>query len=277
MLKMELRLKLKKYRLSKLGEGSFTHVYQALNKKNENDVLVVKQLNLDFKDNEKVLDRFNQEFEILKKFENRDGFPIRISRGQLASLPYLAYEYIPGNSLINSLKSWSENRFQPIVCSNIILSLLNIISLLHLEKIVHSDISPENLILNKNKISLIDFGCAQILSGNSLANQWIGKPSYLSPEQARGENWDQRSDIYQIGIIFYEMLCGQKYNLGKSAKEKIAFASNPIAPSYEKIPLILRPLIESMLKVNPDERITTVDSYRKKINYSITVLRKNNL
>jgi len=237
--------------------------------------LLFKILTAKYSKNKVVKERFEKEFEVLKELNSSGSFfPRNPLRGSYAGSTYLAYEYIAGDTLISLFKN-QESAFSDIhYCCAVLKDLLTAINVLHSRpcSIVHSDISPENVLLHDGKLYLIDMGCAQNLIDGRLAEKWIGKPSYLSPEQARGENWDQKSDLYQAGIVFYEMLTGERWNRGTTQKEKIVFASNPENTHYSSIPVKLRPLLRAMLSVDRSKRIDTAALCLRRLQFAITAL-----
>src|SRR5690606_22099289 len=123
---------------------------------------------------------------------------------------YMVMEYVDGMTL----KEYIQH-FSPIPVSeavDIMKQIASAISHAHENDIVHRDIKPQNILINKNgQVKVTDFGIAMALSATSLTqtNSILGSVHYLSPEQARGGQATKKSDIYSIGIVFFELLTGR--------------------------------------------------------------------
>lgn len=140
--------------------------------------------------------------------------------------PYLVIEYVPGPSLASYLKSLHDNKQRlPIgMVAQILKSIANALDFAHSNGIVHRDIKPANVLLRSHsgiiepnkplpldvEPVLTDFGLVRLLDStmHTTAGSVSGTPTYMSPEQARGEKVDKRTDIYSLGIMLYEMLAG---------------------------------------------------------------------
>ena len=140
--------------------------------------------------------------------------------------PYLVMEYVPGPSLASYLKNYHDNKKRlPIgIVAHILTSMASALDYAHLKGIVHRDIKPANVLLRSHSEPielgkplpadvepvLTDFGLVRLLDStmHTTAGSVSGTPAYMSPEQARGEKVDKRTDIYALGIMLYEMLAG---------------------------------------------------------------------
>lgn len=258
---VSIRLNRQRYVLLPLCRGSASQIYRAVPERGENGSmgeLAVKVLRRNMIRSTAIRERFRIEARLLNQLSH-PGIPERLIKGRLGKRPFLAYHYIPGASLLEILKhAFYTQGIVPWVACELQRQILETLTYLHGQKrpIVHSDISPENLLLDpQSRVHLIDFGSAQILEKkNGLASRWIGKPSYLSPEQARGLPWDTRSDLYQTGILFFELLTGRKFNTGLGLLEARALAANPPIVDYAGVPHALRPVLNGLLAVHPDRR-----------------------
>lgn len=290
----QFRVKYRTYDLMQLGTGSFVDIYQGFRRRGDSDhSLLIKVLSPKYRDNDIVKSRFSQEYEVLSELSRVPAYFARNPvRGKSAGVPYLAYDFIEGESLLALLKRRDPLLGDVSVCCAVLRHLLTSINLLHQRSpgIVHSDISPENVLVrsseqeddpehspgsnpeNNLELHLIDMGCSQYVHGDHLADKWVGKPSYLSPEQARGEPWGRKSDLYQAGIVFYELLTGERWNQGKSQKEKVVFASNPGPTQLAHIPVRLRPLLRSMLAVDTNDRLESAVLGLKRLDFALSSL-----
>lgn len=265
-----VRIGRSQYQLEKLGEGSFADLYRAVPRLQSSATLFVKHLQEKYQSNRTVRARLSLEYRLLREFAPLSSqVPQAPRSGKISSRPYVAYAYIEGASLMSMLKSHDRHDFSLRRSLKIMQSLLGALETLHgrTPSVVHSDISPENILIFEDQVSLIDFGCAQEITPERSARQWLGKPGYLSPEQAQGQSWGLPSDIYQCGVVFYEMLRGRRWNTGSTSGERIAFSSQPTGQhaAIGKVPPRARPLLRSMLDANPASRPASLSLCRQRL------------
>lgn len=132
--------------------------------------------------------------------------------GQDISLPYIVMEYVKGRTVSELLKNGDALPINEAV--QISIGILSALEYSHREGIVHRDIKPGNIMLTHDgKVKVMDFGIARALTDSSATmtqtNSVVGLAQYLSPEQARGEVVDSRSDLYSAGCLLYELLTGR--------------------------------------------------------------------
>ena len=158
-----------------------------------------------------LLERFRREEEIGRMLDH-PGI-IKTLDGEQRSSLYMVLEWVEGRSLRAVM---NEKRPLPIDRAvAIILSLCEALDAMHKRGIVHRDLKPENVVLvgDGDQIKIVDFGIAMLEEARRIthagASPMLGTPDYISPEQVQGKRGDQRSDIYALGIIFYEMLTGR--------------------------------------------------------------------
>jgi serine/threonine protein kinase len=186
--------------------------------------------------------------------------------------PYLIMEYIPGPSLAAYLKRLQEKKQQlPIgLVAQILKSMASALDYAHLKGIVHRDIKPANVLLRSQSESvefdkplpadvepiLTDFGLVRLLDStmHTTAGSVSGTPAYMSPEQARGEKVDKRTDIYSLGIMLYEMLAGGvPFQSDTTFGMLMQHISEP-PPPIKGISTELQLLIERALAKKPEDR-----------------------
>ena len=182
------------------------------------------------------LRQWQQECEILSALQH-PAIPRPVAI-RSAPQPFMAYPYIPGHSL----KRFAERRLdagsstlEETIAVGI--SLLRVLGYLHkrLKPIAHGDVRMENVLLDRHRyVRLIDFGCAH-MPGNGTYSGWVAAPRYLSPEQARGEPWDCRSDLYQVGLIMYELLVRRPFNRAQGSRAAMLKASTPDAFPIDEV------------------------------------------
>ena len=170
---------------------------------------------------------------------------------------YISMEYLEGGSLSEKINAGMQE-------SEILDLMQNICSCLDFvnrKGIVHRDIKPSNILFHTDGTAkLTDFGIAKQLNNDqdlTIDGTAFGSPYYISPEQAEGQTLDGRADIYALGIIFHEMLTGQKPFAEKSHIETIlAHLTHPI-PKLPKAFSKYQVLMERMIAKNPDDRVTS--------------------
>jgi len=173
---------------------------------------------------------------------------------------FIAMEYFPRGDLKARLQDAMDTG-EALDCLRGIASAL---SAVHAKGIVHRDLKPANIMLRDDgQMVLIDFGIAWQVGNNSRSTaigMLRGSPYYMSPEQAQGKDLDERSDIYSLGVILYEMLTGTKPYTGLTAFEVLQqHVSDPV-PQLPPQLGHLQPLVESMMAKSHEERIPDADA-----------------
>jgi DNA-binding NarL/FixJ family response regulator len=178
-------------------------------------------------------ERFQREYEIISSIQHRAIAEI-YDFGALPNHQYLAMEYIPCGDLRDRLRN-------PMSVDDSLYYLRSIaeaLRVIHVFGILHRDLKPANVMLREdNSPVLIDFGLARrsVEAGTTSVGQVLGSPYYISPEQSQGLKVDARTDLYSLGVMFFEMLTGHRPYIGKSAMEIMeqhATAQVPRLPSH---------------------------------------------
>lgn len=227
----EVQLNIGRYRMEPFTEGGICVVMRGMPLEPDKPKLAVKMVREQWLNHQAVRRQFTNESQIVRELRHPQ-LPKYQSRGLIEGKAYFAYQFIEGFQLINL--SQEQQRFPPALVKqlavDIIAQLLEQLQSFHtsLKPVVHGDISSENILIdNKQKVYLMDFGCAHFTKqANKEAYQWLAKPSFISAEQARGDVWDHRSDLFQIGILYYELLKNQRWNQGRSKRDKVLFAAS---------------------------------------------------
>lgn len=194
--------------LEKIGAGGMAVVYRAkcllLNR-----TVAVKMLRDDLDSNEEFLRRFNIEAQSAASLTNQHIVSI-YDVGKDDNINYIVMEYVEGETLKEFIKDNSPINWQQSV--RISMGIADALSEAHKKHIIHRDIKPQNIIVTADgNIKVTDFGIARVSSGATISvdGDVLGSVHYLSPEQARGGYVDERSDIYSLGVVMYEMLTGK--------------------------------------------------------------------
>jgi serine/threonine-protein kinase len=186
-----------------------------------------------------------------------------------AEVPYIVMEYVEGQTLRDVLKI--EGRLPPRRAMEIVAEVCGALDFSHRNGIVHRDIKPANVMITRaGAVKVMDFGIARAIADNSATVTQtaavIGTAQYLSPEQARGETVDARSDVYSTGCLLYELVTGHPPFTGDSPVA-VAYQhvrENPVVPSSENpaIPRALDSIVMKALAKNPMNRYQTAGEMR---------------
>jgi formylglycine-generating enzyme required for sulfatase activity/tRNA A-37 threonylcarbamoyl transferase component Bud32 len=197
-----------------LGEGGMGAVYRGLQRSLKRRV-ALKVLSPNLAADNRLLQRFEQEARISSTLSSPNIVHV-YAAGEWEGNHFFAMEFVEGTDLYDIIKARKdENRpFKPEEAADVIVQAARGLSEAGKYGIVHRDIKPPNLMVTKQGlVKIADFGIVKVLGESQLTmeGQAVGTPSYVSPEQGRGEaTVDQRSDLYSLGVVFYELLCGQK-------------------------------------------------------------------
>ncbi|HEV7713991.1 MAG TPA: protein kinase [Steroidobacteraceae bacterium] len=179
--------------------------------------------------------------------------------GVHAGREYLAMEYFPRGDL----KARLYNGITEMEALRYVEDIASALRIVHHAGILHRDLKPPNVMLRDNDdVALIDFGLARNLEGGLQSTRTgvlRGSPYYMSPEQALGEQLDARTDIYSLGIIFYEMLTGRKPFAGTSAIEVLQEHVNAPVPQLPERYAHHQPFLARMLAKSRDERFGSAE------------------
>jgi len=194
--------------IEELGKGGMGKVYRVLDKK-LNEEVALKLIKPEIASDKKTLERFSNELKIARKIVHKNiGRMYHLSEDQ--GTYYITMEYVAGENLKSSIK-----RFGPLPIGKTIFLAEQIcrgLSEAHKLGVVHRDLKPGNIMIDtEGNARIMDFGIARSLKERGITGEGmiIGTPEYMSPEQVEGKGVDQRSDIYSLGIILYEMVTGR--------------------------------------------------------------------
>lgn len=192
-----------------VGQGGMATVYLA-RQRSMNRNAALKFLPSVYMNDEAYLQRFEREVKIVSRLEHRNIVPV-YDFGEFEGQPYIAMRYMPAGS-VEDLLAAGPISLQRV--SSIIEQVGAALDYAHQKGILHRDLKPSNILLDDGGGAFItDFGIARILGegGGVITTQGvIGTPSYMSPEQARAEPLDGRSDIYSLGVMLFELATGRR-------------------------------------------------------------------
>jgi DNA-binding NarL/FixJ family response regulator len=198
-------------------------------------------------------ERFQREYEIISSIAHRAIAEI-YDFGALPDQQYLAMEYIPCGDLRDRLRnplSLDESLFY-------LRSIAEALRVIHVFGVLHRDLKPANVMLREdNSPVLIDFGLARRAvedAGTTGAGQVLGSPYYISPEQAQGQRVDARTDLYSLGVMFFEMLTGQRPYTGRTAMAIMAQHVGSPVPTLPENVVLQQALIDKLMAKRLEDR-----------------------
>jgi serine/threonine protein kinase len=191
-----------------LGEGGMAAVYKAYQPAMERYV-AIKVLPRHMSTSEEFILRFRREAKMLAQLQHVHILPV-FDYGEQDGYPYIVMPFVPSGTLADILKN---NRLSLSEVRRILTQIGDALSYAHGRGMIHRDIKPSNILVDdRGNCLLTDFGLARMTEEPARltsSGAVMGTPAYMSPEQGTGANIDQRSDIYSLGIILYEMLTGR--------------------------------------------------------------------
>jgi eukaryotic-like serine/threonine-protein kinase len=197
-----------RYRLeSKLGSGGMSTVYLANDEVLDRPV-AVKLLHREISEEADQLERFRREARAAARLSHPNLVGV-IDAGEDDGRPYIVFEYIDGRTLKRRIQEEG-----PLPVDEAVAYAIEIgrgLTAAHARKLVHRDVKPQNVLIDPDgRAKVTDFGIARSLEqkGMTATGRVLGTTDYVSPEQAMGEDVDERSDVYSLGVVLYEMLTG---------------------------------------------------------------------
>ena len=244
--------------LRRIGQGGMSRVFLA-EYEMTGSLRVLKVLNV-ADGGFDLLRRFLQEYRLISQIRHPHVATI-FDHGQTDSHAYIVMEYFPGGDLRQRL----ERPLPPPEALGYLRQITEALVALHGRGIVHRDLKPDNLMLREDgTLVLADFGIAKDLSrtmSSTRHGEGLGTPYYLSPEQATGGTVDQRSDLYGLGVIFYEMLTGQKPYTAEDAPSLLNKHVHEPMPRLPQELARFQPLVDRLTAKLPEARFqTSVDA-----------------
>jgi DNA-binding NarL/FixJ family response regulator len=244
--------------LKEISTSNFSQVFLARSERLRRNV-VLKVMNRG--ESPRELDdaeRFQREYEIISSIAHRAIAEI-YDFGSLPRHLYLAMEYFPCGDLRDRLRnpmSVDESLYY-------LRAIAEALRVIHVFGILHRDLKPANVMLREdNSPVLIDFGLARRSmddAGTTSAGQVLGSPYYISPEQSQGQRVDVRTDLYSLGVMFYEMLTGQRPYGGRSAVAIMSQHAESPVPVLPAPTAAQQPLLDRLMAKQQSARYASAD------------------
>ncbi len=217
--------------IKELGKGGMGKVYMALDNEIDEEV-ALKLLKPEIASDDSTVERFRNELKFARKISHKNVCRM-YHLSKEGEIPYITMEYVEGEDLKSLVKK--RGKLSDAESISIVKQLCEGLAEAHRLGVVHRDLKPQNIMIDKEGTAkIMDFGISRFVEapGVTTTGMIIGTPDYLSPEQAEGEETDQRADIYSLGVILYELTTGRVPFKGDTAlsvalKHKSKVPSNP--------------------------------------------------
>lgn len=257
-----------------LGQGGMSVVYKARHKMLDK-YFAIKILSENVHHGASFEARFMQEGKITSQLSHRNIIGIHDVGFTAYGAPYLVMDFESGPTLAEILAK--EKQIKETYARPLFKQIVDGLAHAHSRGIVHRDIKPSNIILSKGEdghstVKILDFGLAKMIAQDPLLDQSLtqsgqvfGSPIYMSPEQCRGDLVDQRTDIYALGCLMYEVICGKPPFKGGTAIDTMTMhLSEEAAPPDQSLcSPTMRGILYTCLRKNPSERFSSVSQIRE--------------
>ncbi len=263
--------------IKELGQGAMGTVYLGLDPSINREV-AIKTLNyadIESAEINEVKSQFFREAEAAGKLSHPNIVTI-YDVGEDHDMAYIAMELLKGKDLANY--NQKENLLSTKRVLGIIASVAEALDYAHNQGVVHRDIKPANILLMDNdQVKVADFGIARVMSASSTQTGVIfGTPNYMSPEQVAGKKVDGRSDLFSLGVVFYELLSAQKPFRGDNLTTLMYAISNveyaPLSEIAPRVPDCCQEIVEKLLAKGVSKRFRTAGQVVKQINECLDLM-----
>jgi tRNA A-37 threonylcarbamoyl transferase component Bud32 len=255
-----------RYELRELiGEGATGLVYLAFDQLLETRI-AVKILRAEYKDHPQILERFRQEIVLSRDLAHPNVLRV-YHLGQADDRRYITMQWVDGPTLAQVIGE--EGALSETVVRHVGIKLASALEAAHARKVIHRDIKPENVLLDRSgEPKLTDFGLARRLDDPGITSPglFMGTPHYVSPEQATAAPLDERTDLYSLGVVLFEMATGRKPFEGETITEVLDQHRHRAPPDpreiNERIGRDLSVLILRCLEKDRERRIPSAHELR---------------
>lgn len=233
--------------IEKIGEGGMAVVYKAKDRL-LNRYVAIKILRPEFTQDEQFLDSFKRESQAAAGLQHPNIVSI-YDVGRTGNINFIVMELVDGRPLSDFIKEKGRLDYKTTI--DIAKQMASALSIAHKHQIIHRDVKPHNIMITSDGVAkLTDFGIARAVSNATMVadtSKIIGSVHYFSPEQARGAYVDERSDIYSLGIVMFEMLTGRVPFDGETPVEVALKHINDDVPSPAKLVPGIPPALDKVV------------------------------
>jgi serine/threonine-protein kinase len=251
-----------RYRIqSKLGSGGMSTVYLAVDLTLDRPV-AIKLLHREISGTDHQLARFRKEAKSAARLSNPNLVPV-IDAGEQNGRPFIVFEYVEGQTLKEVILARGPLPVDQAVAYSI--EIARGLQAAHENLLVHRDVKPQNVLIDREgRARVTDFGIARSLEDDGVTDtgEVVGTTDYVSPEQASGDLADERSDIYALGIVLYELLTGE---VPFQAESQIAVAMKhvseripDVAVERPGVPATVAAVVDRATEKDPDSRYESI-------------------
>lgn len=267
-----------------MAQGGMSNIYRAFDLVRRREV-VIKIPDQAMLGDPAQFERFQRELEVMQALDH-PAILKGLGSGKYNRIPYLVTEYVTGQSLRSLMEGPASLTTEQAV--TLTKSIADGMAYCHRNDVIHRDLKPENILVTETGQPVImDFGLALTKSSHRVTysnlSATMGTPDYMAPEQIEGQRGDQRTDIYALGTILYEMLAGRTPFSGDTNLAIMAQHLNGTAPRLDKvdpsISLQLAAIVAKCLARNPDERYPDMQALQDALdhpeNVDVTILEQS--
>ena len=255
--------------LQLLGEGGMGAVYKAADRELDRFV-ALKVIRPEMASDPSVLARFKQELLLAHQVTHRNAIRI-YDLGEAESVKFITMEFIEGKDLRSLIRE--KKKFAPEEAVDIIQQVCQALHAAHSVGVIHRDLKPQNIMRDgTGRILVMDFGLARTLEGEGMTQTGalVGTMEYMSPEQALGKHLDQRSDLFALGLIMYELLTGKAPFRAESALASLIKRTQeraiPVSDVDAQIPGALSGIVSKCLERDLDQRYQSASAILADLN-----------
>jgi serine/threonine-protein kinase len=248
-----------------MAQGGMSDIYRAFDLVNRREV-VIKVPDQTMLGDPAQYERFQRELEVMDTLDH-PAILKGLGSGKFNRIPFLVTEYVEGTSLRSLIESSAPLPVEKAI--ELARKIADGMSYCHKNGVIHRDLKPENIFITEiNQPVIMDFGLALTKGAHRVTysnlSATMGTPDYMSPEQIDGRRGDQRTDIYALGIIFFEMLTGRPPFTGDSPMVVMSQHLNSLPPRVDKlnaaVPQNIAAIVSTCLQKDPNARFSSMDA-----------------
>jgi len=268
-----------------MAQGGMSDIYRAFDLVNHREV-VIKVPDQAMLGDSAQFERFQREMDVMKTLDH-PAILKGLGSGKYNRIPYLVTEFVDGQSLRALIEASAP--LPPDQAVSLIRKIADGMDYCHKNDVIHRDLKPENILITSDGQPVImDFGLALTKGAHRVTysnlSATMGTPDYMAPEQIEGQRGDQRTDLYALGTILYELLAGKPPFTGDSNMVVMAQHLNNTAPRLDRvdpsIPIPLAAIVAVCLARDPKERYADMPALIQALdhpeNADLTILEKSN-